>query len=247
MAVDVFNFTPEPDSPARTIDVCNIGRRSPVTHRALLEWAGRRRGMFYYYDTVAASGVDAKQRTFHVDSASEHRFLYASLLRRTRYYIANRARANEPRFTERGDEISSRFYEGAAAGAILLGEAPQLPEFNAQFDWPDALIPLPFDAPQIAEVLAELDADGERTARIRRDNIYHAALRHDWVYRVREVFDRLELAPTRQMLMREQQLHALAAQTRMPRHRKEVAEHPTSQDQANKNQRSVLCDLYDSA
>src|SRR6185437_14622537 len=64
-AADVLRFAPYPDFPSRTIDVCNIGRRSQVTHAALLGLARERR-LFYYYDTVAASGPDRKQRTFRV-------------------------------------------------------------------------------------------------------------------------------------------------------------------------------------
>src|SRR5438477_1344068 len=60
LAVDVLRFTPLPDPPLRTIDVCNIGRRSGVTHGALLRLAEKRR-LFYYYDTVAASGTGRKQ------------------------------------------------------------------------------------------------------------------------------------------------------------------------------------------
>jgi hypothetical protein len=209
LAVDVLRFTPLPDGPARTIDVCNIGRRSPVTHEALLRLA-RERGLFYYYDTVAASGAGGKQRTFRVDDAGEHRLLLASLLQRSRYFIANRGRVNEPEFTQGRDEISGRFYEGAAAGTVLLGEPPGTEEFARQFDWPDAVIPLPFDSPAVAGVLAALDRDPERLARIRRENARQAALRHDWVHRLRAVFATLGLPPTEAMLAREQRLQALA-------------------------------------
>ncbi len=55
LAVDVLRFAPASIDQPRPIDVCNIGRRSPVTHQALLEEAERQQS-FYYYDTVAASG-----------------------------------------------------------------------------------------------------------------------------------------------------------------------------------------------
>ena len=212
LAVDVLRFSPYPDLPPRTIDVCNIGRRSEVTHAALLAMA-RERDFFYYYDTVAASGLDGKQRTFRVSDPEEHRLLFANLLRRSRYYIANRGRVNEPEVTMGRDEISYRFYEGAAAGTVMLGEPPRRPLFEAQFDWPDALISLPFDSPEIARRLAELDADPERLSRVRRSNVRNAALRHDWVYRVREVFAVLGLPPTAGMLAREERLRALAGLT----------------------------------
>jgi Glycosyl transferases group 1 len=210
LAVDVLRFSPLPEPPPRTIDVCNIGRRSPVTHEALIRLA-RERKMFYYYDTVAVSGAGMKQRTFRVDDASEHRLLLAGLLQRSRYYIANRGRVNEPEVTMGRDEISGRFYEGAAAGTVMLGEPPRTEEFERQFGWSDPVIRLPFDSPDVDRVLTELDRDPERLARIRRDNARNAALRHDWVYRLRAVFETVGLPPTPAMLAREQRLQALAA------------------------------------
>lgn len=211
LATDVLRFAPLPAPPPRVIDVCNIGRRSAVTHEALVGLA-RSRKIFYYYDTVAASGADKKQRTFPVNDASEHRLLLASLLQHSRYYVANRSRVNEPEFTMGRDEISARFYEGAAAGAVMVGEPPRTEEFQGQFDWPDALIRLPFDSPDVAQILAGIDEDPTRVARIRRDNVRNAALRHDWIHRLRTVFETLGLAPTPAMLAREERLRALAAE-----------------------------------
>jgi hypothetical protein len=210
LAADVLRFAPHPQCPPRTIDVCNIGRRSTVTHEALLHLARERR-IFYYYDTVAASGAGQKQRTFQVDDPAEHRLLLASLLQRSRYFIANRGRVNEPEFTQGRDEISGRFYEGAASGAVMLGEAPRTDEFERQFGWPDAVIRLPFDSPDVGRILAELDEDGPRLERVRRENVRQAALRHDWGHRVRTVFDTLRLPATEALRQREERLAQVAA------------------------------------
>jgi hypothetical protein len=209
LAVDVLRFSPHPNAPRRTIDVCNLGRRSPVTHEALVREARERR-IFYYYDTVRASGAGGKQMTFRVGNAAEHRLLLASLLQRTRYYVANRARVNEPETTKGTEEISARYYEGVAAGAVLVGDPPQSEEFRRQFDWTDAVIPVPFDAPEIGRFLEGLEVDRERTERIRLENVRQAALRHDWVHRLRAVFDKVGLAPTQEMIARERRLEALA-------------------------------------
>lgn len=214
MAVDVLRFAPLHDTP-RAIDVCSIGRRSEVTHAALVRLARDHR-IFYHYDTVAASGPDRKQRTFRVDNASEHRLLLANLLQRTRYFIANRSLVNAPEFTMGREEISPRFYEGAAAGTVMLGEVPQTDEFRSQFGWPDAVIGLPFDSSDIGDVLMELDRDPERLERIRGDNIRNSALRHDWVHRLRTVFEIAGIAPTEAMLEREKCLQRLAAYARRP-------------------------------
>ncbi len=185
-----------PRPSARTIDVCNIGRRSPVTHEGFLDLARQRR-IFYFYDTVRASGPRGKQLTFHVGNAADHRLLLANVLRRTRFFLAYRGRVNEPEQTEGREEISGRFYEGAAAGAVLLGEPPRSEEFDRQFDWTDAVVRLPFDAPDVGEFLVGLDRDPARLERIRRTNARQAALRHDWLHRIESVFKAAGLPPTR--------------------------------------------------
>ena len=210
LATDVCRFSPYPAPPRRTIDVCNIGRRSAVTHQGLVELARERR-IFYYYDTVRAGGEHGKQVTFRVDNVTEHRLLLASLLQRSRYFIAYRARVNEPEQTAGWEEISGRFYEGAAAGAVLIGEPPQGEEFSRQFDWPDAVLRLPFDSPDVGALLASWDRDPDRLERIRRTGVQQSALRHDWLNRLQTVFAAARLPATPGMLERQRRLQQLAA------------------------------------
>lgn len=211
LAVDVQRFAPASLDQPRPILVCNIGRRSPVTHQALLEEAERQQS-FYYYDTVAASGADLKQRTFRVDTPHEHRRMLAAVLKHSGYYFANRSRVNEPEYIAGRDEISARFYEGAAAGTVMIGEAPRTEEFKRQFDWPDAVIHVPFDSPDIGRILASLNHAPERLRSARRNNVREAALRHDWLHRIRVVFDTVGLTPTEGMQARAQRLDQIASQ-----------------------------------
>jgi hypothetical protein len=210
-AADVVRFSPWPNQPVRTIDVCNIGRRSQATHAALVELAAARR-IFYYFDTFAGgSGRNLKQRTFRVADPSQHRLLLASLLQRSRYFIANRSRVNEPELTGGHEEIAGRFYEGAAAGAVLLGEPPNAEQFRSQFGWPDAVVRIPFDCADIGQLLAGLDADPQRLLRIGRENARQAALQHDWLHRLEIVFETLGMEPTPAMLGRRRLLNELAS------------------------------------
>jgi hypothetical protein len=137
--------------------------------------------------------------------------LLANLLKRSRYYVANRGRVNEPELIEGKEEISARFYEGVAAGAVLVGEAPRSDEFRRQFDWPDAVIRMPFDSTNPGEIFDGIDADPHRIERIRKTNVHQAALRHDWVHRLRVVYETLSIPPTEAMLAREERLRSLAA------------------------------------
>jgi hypothetical protein len=209
LATDVLEFAPPPGLAERPIDFCNIGSRSGVTHEALLQLA-RDRGFFYYYDTVAASGTDLKQTTFRVRDPREHRLLLASLMQRSRFAFAHRAFINNVKLSAGVHEISGRAYEAGAAGVVMLGEAPACEEFKQQFDWPDAVIPVPFDCPGIGRVLKELSMQPARLARIRQNNVHNCALRHDWVHRLRTVFETLQILPTERMLKREQALRTIA-------------------------------------
>jgi hypothetical protein len=210
LASDVLRFAPASVGEPRPIQVCHIGRRSQITHHALLKEA-ERPGSFYYYDTAAASGSDLKDRTFRVDSPRDHRIMLATILKHSRYFIANRSHVNNPEFTAGRDEISARFYEGAAAGTVMIGEAPRSEEFKKQFDWPDAAIHIPFDCPEVGRILADLNSNYERLNEIRRENVRESAVRHDWLHRIRVVFDVLGLAPTEKMQARARQLEKIAS------------------------------------
>ncbi len=215
LAVDVPRFAPASRDHPRPIEVCNLGRRSPVTHQALLDDAERRQS-FYYYDTVAASGADLKHRTFRVDNPHEHRRMLATLLKHSCYFIANRSYVNKPEFTAGREEISARFYEGAAAGTVMMGEPPRTEEFKRQFDWPDAVIHMPFDSPDIGRFLADLNGNPERLRAVRSDNVRQAAQRHDWLYRILAVFDTLGLVPTEKMRARAKLLEQIASEAMAP-------------------------------
>jgi Glycosyl transferases group 1 len=215
LAVDVPRFAPSSRDHTRLIEVCNLGRRSPVTHQALLDDAERRQS-FYYYDTVAASGADLKHRTFRVDSPHEHRRMLATLLKHSCYFIANRSYVNKPEFTAGREEISARFYEGAAAGTVMIGEPPRTEEFKRQFDWPDAVINMPFDSPDIGRFLADLNGNLDRLRAVRSNNVRQAAQRHDWLYRILVVFDTLGLAPTEKMRARAKLLEQIASEAMSP-------------------------------
>src|SRR5207248_1778455 len=96
----------------------------------------------------------------------------------------------------------------------VIGDPPKIEEFRQRFDWPDAVIPMPFDAPDVMARIAGLEADPARQLRIRKDNVANALLRHDWVHRLRTIFESVGIAPSEGMLAREARLRALAEQVR---------------------------------
>ncbi len=211
IGVDALKFCAyTKDEPFRSIDVCNIGRRSDITHRALMELA-QQNEIFYYYDTTSLPNVEnaSKQITFHVKNPQQHRLLLANILKRSRYFMANRAFINDTQRTRGQSEIPSRFFEGSAAGTVMIGEPPETQIFNEYFSWEDAIIRIPFDAPHISEVIRELNAQPERVAAIRRENTINALLKHDWLHRLQVIYDALDLPASAAMLQRAERIAAL--------------------------------------
>jgi hypothetical protein len=84
------------------------------------------------------------------------------------------------------------------------------------FPWPDAVIEVRPDGSDILEVLAELASDPARVAAAAQRNAVGSLLRHDWVYRWKEILKvaGLELAPG--MTSRECHLKELAASVAEP-------------------------------
>ncbi len=200
LGVDAIKFAPFPVALERSIDIWNLGRRSPVTHQALLKLAEQKQ-LLYYFDTV---------KNGDVPDCREHRLLVSNLLKRCSFFIANHAKADEVHKTRGNMELGARYFEGAAAGTVMLGKPPDAELFLKHFNWPDAIIPIPYDALDIADTIVDLATQPKRLARIRRDNIVNSLLRHDWVYRWRRVLEAVGLEVTPQMLLRESLLRDIA-------------------------------------
>src|SRR4051812_29321948 len=199
-AVDAISFCPYPDPPARVVDVYSIGRRSNVTHQKLLDMA-RQSGLFYLHDTIGGS---------QAINPGEHRALFANVAKRSKYFLVNPGKIDEPDQTGRQVEFGYRYFDGAASGAIMLGEIPDNEVFPKLFDWPDAVTRLPYDSPDIDMVIKTLDADPIRQDRIRRTGMAQALMRHDWVYRWEAILAAVGVEPMQGMLHRKDRLRNLA-------------------------------------
>jgi hypothetical protein len=200
--IDAISFCPYPVVPSRSIDVLSIGRRSKTTHQALLEMA-RRNEIFYAYDSI--TGMET-------DSIEDHRLLLANMAKRSRYFLVNPGKFDLPKETGGQIEFGPRFFEGASAGAILMGQRPANKEFDRLFHWPGALIDFPTDTQNIGEVIRDLDKDPERQAMIRSDNITQSLLHHDWTYRWESVLRISGLEPKPKLFERRKYLKSLAMQ-----------------------------------
>jgi Glycosyl transferases group 1 len=204
--VDTITFCPFPDPLERVIDVYSIGRRSEITHQRLLDMARESR-LFYLHDSMGGS---------QAINSKEHRALFANVAKRSRYFIVNPGKIDEPKLRGGQMETGNRYFEGAASGAIMVGERPNNELFEDLFDWPDAVTRLPYDSRDIDMVIRDLDGDPERQEKIRRTGVVQALMRHDWVYRWETILKTVGLEPTQGMSERKDRLRNRAEV--VPRH-----------------------------
>jgi hypothetical protein len=201
--IDAISFCPYPVSPQRVVDVFSMGRRSEITHQRLLKMV-RESGLFYLYDSIGGhEAINLKQ----------HRALFANVAKRSKYFIVNPGLIDRPEKRGKQVEASTRYYEGAASGAIMIGERPQNEEFDRIFDWPDAVTHLRYDSPDIDAVIKILDRDRERQDVIRRTGVVQALRRYDWVYRWEAILKAVGLEPLQGVFERKKRLSELAAVT----------------------------------
>jgi len=202
-AVDALRFSPLPRPPLRTIDMYSIGRRHEGIHREMLE-AAERRGLLYAHDTFANLAMN------EVHDYREHRNLVANLAKRSRFFMVASAKADAPDQRQGQVDVGHRYYEGAAAGAALIGEAPASGAYRELFPWQEAVIEVRPDGSDILAVLDDLHSDPSRLAAISARNTREALLRHDWVYRWDTLFKIAGIQPSPGSGARMQRLKDLA-------------------------------------
>ena len=198
--IDALKFYPYPSQPQRSIDVCSIGRRPASIHESLLKMADKN-NFFYVYNTMRQS---------FMRNYNDHRSLYRNIVKRSCYFIAYKPKFNLTSHTGGQEELSVRFFEGAAGGAVILGIPPNCDAFQQNFDWADAVIPLPEDTTNVGEIITYLDSQPERLNKIRTDNVVNSLLRHDWLYRWEKILAAVDISISPGIIERKAKLQQLA-------------------------------------
>lgn len=183
-SVDLDRFAVSPWPPP-SIDVYAMGRRQPKLHEALMRWVRSDRSRFYLYDTFLGNPPIADHR--------QHREKLADLIRRSRFFIVNSAKVDSPGETSSQEEPGYRFFEGAAAGALMVGTGVSAPAFTELFSWEEPFVEVDPSGEDIVDKILELERQPERCDSIRRRNARGSLLAHDPAYRWRTVLRTLDL------------------------------------------------------
>jgi hypothetical protein len=142
------------------------------------------------------------------------RFRTYNFIRHSRLFLSFNFGTGAQKKKESGgeDAIPARVFEAAAGGAVMIGSAPRVPEFDALFPWPDAHIELPLHPVDMATFYGELQRQPERLRRAGNLNAVQSLRRHDWAYRWEEILRMLDLPIPPGVAERKAKLSALADQ-----------------------------------
>lgn len=195
--VDTLHFCPYPTPPRRGIDQLSIGVGHPDTHMALIDHADRT-GQFYSYDTISGRAIMQDHRA--------HRHNYVGQLQRSRYFFSYIAKVERVEERRTQVEFGLRYLEGAAAGAVVLGNRIDSDAFREHVGWEDAVIETPYECTDIGDIIDALDSQPDRLEEIRLRNILECLKRHDHLYRWEKVLDLAGMEPHLKMQARRKAL-----------------------------------------
>jgi hypothetical protein len=149
-------------------------------------------------------------------NARQHRDLLANCAKRSRFFVVNEAKigSNE---SEGHSEAGARYFEGTAAGAVLLGRAPATHSFRECFPWPDSVVNVKDDGSDVESVLDGLADKREDLERAGLRNAVHALRRHDWGHRWEAILQLTGMTPRPALAERLHALETLAGNTNSSR------------------------------
>ncbi len=167
----------------RSIDIMGYGRMNAAVHTHLQQHFNRSDSdRIYFHSTFTCT---------EVSHPKEHIALQIKLLKRAKISLCFEV-SNIPRFCGRSP-LLYRWLEGWAAGSTIVGTKPHDPEVAALMDWPDSTLELPSEAADWIPFLESLLDDEAKLAEISQRNYRECRLRHDWRYRLRDLFNTVQL------------------------------------------------------
>ena len=194
--VDALKSAPDPAKFHRPVELHSMGRCNKVFFREFQKLVDQY-GWTYIYNT------------FHLSVLHDyrmHRKYLSDILKRTLFFEVNPAKFDEELESKNQHEVGNRYFEGIAAGCVLVGLPNNNPTFKKIFPWDDILIQLPEVAEDIVPFILDLFNQRERLEHISRMNSRGALLYHDFAYRWEFTLKQAGLEPTDTLLRRKEQL-----------------------------------------
>jgi hypothetical protein len=200
MAVDVLKIAAKPDD-QRPIAINGIGRQEPKISRIIADTFNKPDSNYFYYHT---SSIQIKRITDWV----RYRDMFWHVLRNSNLSLAFDSLYYNPTGQRKHSYVGPRWYESLGAGNIVVGIAPKSPDKDTLLNWENATIELPGEPSTALEKVISILENPEFLQKTIRTNLIEMNRRHDWRYRIADIFKitKLEITPklTKQLALLQQ-------------------------------------------
>jgi Glycosyl transferases group 1 len=168
----------------RGIDLLSYGRRDEAFHRQLLQHLrSSDQSLFYHYSTLSHA---------QAMNQDEHTFLQSQILSHSKVSLCFDA-SSQKRFYGRSP-LLYRWFEAWAHGCAVVGQRPTGRGVRSLMNWENSVLDLPESPRDWIPFVQSLLADEAGLAAISRRNYNESLRRHDWRYRLQDMWKILGLS-----------------------------------------------------
>ncbi len=174
----------------RSIDLIGFGRQPPTYHREFQRaFHTQASPLLYLHSPIGALNGRA---------VWDERPMMLKLLQRSKLSLAFHLGVEPQTIRPRAASfVTSRWFESLTTGCVVVGKRPLGRMSEQLFGWPDALIELPNNPDEAPAAIVDLARSIDFLRKTRARNVIEMTCRHDWRYRIRDIYEhfKLELPP----------------------------------------------------
>jgi len=174
----------------RCVDLIGFGRQPPSYHRAFqAAFHQKNSSLLYLHSPIGTTSGSAVRK---------ERPMLLKLLQRSKLSLAFNLGIEPQNDRPRSAGfVTNRWFESLATGSVVVGKRPTGPMAADLFPWEDSTIELDDDPAGAARQIEAISYDPTFLAKVRTRNVQEMCRRHDWRYRIRDIYMHfnLELPP----------------------------------------------------
>jgi hypothetical protein len=189
---------------ARPVDLIGFGRQPPSYHQAFQRAFHRCESPLMYLHSPIG--------TLHGPAVWTERAMMLKLLQRSKLATAFHLLVEPQGSRPTAMFVASRWFESLGTGCVVVGKRPVSDDASVQLGWVDATIEVPDSPADAVAFVADLAGRHDFLANTRRRNVMEMCRRHDWRYRIREIFRHFELTQPPRLLHELAEIEAKVAQ-----------------------------------
>jgi hypothetical protein len=190
------------DDPARCIDLVGFGRQPSSYHREFQRaFHTHRSQLLYLHSPIGAIAGSAVR---------DERPMMLKLLQRSKislaFHLLVEAQNDRPRAAT---FVTTRWLESLATGCVVVGKRPIGQMATEMLGWPNSSIELPDSPAEAVEAIKGIASDADFLGRTRAQNVSQMCRRHDWRYRIRDIYDHFHMEIPQRLKMELLELEGL--------------------------------------